>query len=205
MILIVSQVRKSILSIQKIDGQPCFLASRRKMEFQDSVNTILLSMTHYFNVSRMPELAIANILALMMMNFPSQNKHQYAILNGTFTYLMGYTFFLQSNPSSGVYMFLLGVLCIGTGVADKFQEILEDWNDRFRVQKEIQEDDDDDDDADEADEAEAPNPTMSEVSSAPAPQDESIEAASAPAPQEAAVAEASSESANPPVETPKTE
>ncbi len=183
------------------------------MEFQDSVNTILLSMTHYFNVSRMPELAIANILALMMMNFPSQNKQQYAILNGTFTYLMGYTFFLQSNPASGVYMFLLGVLCIGTGVADKFQEILEDWNDRFRAQKEIEEESDDEaDDDDDDDEAEAPNPTMSAVSSAPAPQDESIEAASAPAPQDAAVPQeeiptpqASSESANPPIETPKTE
>lgn len=115
------------------------------MDTRDTMNTILFSLTHYFNVCRMPELAIANILALMTMNYESNNRGRNVILNATFTYLMGYPFFLEGKPSHGVYMFLLGIVCIVSTLSESFSEIMQDWNGRFRKQKyeEVQELDED--------------------------------------------------------------
>lgn len=105
------------------------------MDTKDTMNTILFSLTHYFNVCRMPELAIANILALMTMNYESNNRSRNVILNATFTYLMGYPFFLEGKPSHGVYMFMLGIICIVSTLSESFREIMDDWNNRFRQQK----------------------------------------------------------------------
>ncbi len=134
------------------------------MDYKDTMNTILLSLTHYFNVCRMPELAIANILALMTMNYESNNRARSTILNATFTYLMGYPFFLEGKPTQGVYMFLLGVLCILSTLSLSFSEILEDWNARFRLTKQeentgvnVEEDSLEEDSSE--DEAQHPNPT----------------------------------------------
>ncbi len=107
------------------------------MDTKYALNGFLITMTHYFSAFRMPELAIANILALMVLNHQHPNVNEYIVVNGTLTYLMGYTYFLQGRPSSGVYMFLLGVLCIGSVLAGKFQYLMEDWNLRFRVSKEV--------------------------------------------------------------------
>jgi hypothetical protein len=104
------------------------------MDTKDTMNTILFSLTHYFNVCRMPELAIANILALMTMNYESNNRGRNVILNATFTYLMGYPFFLEGKPSHGVYMFMLGIICIVSTLSESFREIMDDWNNRFRQQ-----------------------------------------------------------------------
>jgi hypothetical protein len=104
------------------------------MDTKDTMNTILFSLTHYFNVCRMPELAIANILALMTMNYESTNRGRNVILNATFTYLMGYPFFLEGKPSHGVYMFMLGIICIVSTLSESFREIMDDWNNRFRQQ-----------------------------------------------------------------------
>jgi hypothetical protein len=106
------------------------------MEFQDKINTVLIIMTHYFAAFRMPELAIINVLALVTMNFQNHREKYHLLMNGIFTYLMGYTYFLEQTPSSGVYMFLLGILCMGTSIRAHLQTIAEDWNSRFCIQKE---------------------------------------------------------------------
>lgn len=118
------------------------------MDTKYALNGFLITMTHYFSAFRMPELAIANILALMVLNHQHPNVNEYIVVNGTLTYLMGYTYFLQGRPSSGVYMFLLGVLCIGSVLAGKFQYLVEDWNLRFRVSKEVNVESDSEEDED---------------------------------------------------------
>ena len=168
------------------------------MDTKDTMNTILFSLTHYFNVCRMPELAIANILALMTMNYESNNRGRNVILNATFTYLMGYPFFLEGKPSHGVYMFMLGIICIVSTLSESFREIMDDWNNRFRLEKQAQyhpdveedslDEDSSDEDAGTEMAPELPNPTTNEESPATA--------AESPATAE--------ESLAPPVESPAT-
>lgn len=149
------------------------------MEFQDNVNAVLIPLTHYFTVMRLPDLAIANILALVMLNMTGQRDKYFLMVNGIFTYLMGYIYFFEQRQSSGVYMFLLGAVCIGTSVADTLRTIYQDWNERFRIQKEVEyeseseENEEEDEEEDEGEEngeegeeeallsSEAPNPTSS--------------------------------------------
>ncbi len=147
------------------------------MDTKDTMNMILFSLTHYFNVCRMPELAIANILALMTMNYESNNRGRNVILNATFTYLMGYPFFLEGKPSHGVYMFMLGIICIVSTLSESFREIMDDWNNRFRLEKQaqyhpdVEEDSLDEDSSDEDAGTEMapnlPNPTTNEESPVP--------------------------------------
>ena len=133
------------------------------MEFQDKINALLIPMTHYFSVARMPELAMANILALTTMNLPNQRDKYFLLMNGIFTYLMGYTFFIEQKPSSGVYMFLLGLVCMGRSVAGQLQMFLDDWNERFRVRKEVVYDESDDEQHDTADAATPPESATEET------------------------------------------
>jgi len=141
------------------------------MEFQDNVNAVLIPLTHYFTVMRLPDLAIANILALVMLNMTGQRDKYFIMVNGIFTYLMGYIYFFEQRQSSGVYMFLLGAVCMGTSVADTLRTIYQDWNQRFRIQKEVEYDESEsesesEEDGEEGEEeallsSEGPNPTPS--------------------------------------------
>ena len=102
----------------------------------EQMNFFLIPMTHWFCVFRMPEMAIVNMLAMYSMNYNTKNRPVYNLLNlmnGIITYVMGYTYFLRGSPSSGVYSFFLGILCIICASQDSLSMILDDWNSRFRV------------------------------------------------------------------------
>jgi hypothetical protein len=79
---------------------------------------------------------MANTITLILMNTQITNRNIYSVqnlMNGIFTYMMGYVYFLDKRTSSGVYMFLLGFLSMFVAVEHDLSSILSDWNTRFRI------------------------------------------------------------------------
>lgn len=84
----------------------------------------------------MPELAISSIMSLYSLNYNTKNKAMYTtlnLLNGMFTYATGYTYFLRDSPSSGVYVFLLGLTCIAAASGEFLFQVAQEWDSRFRI------------------------------------------------------------------------
>ncbi len=138
----------------------------------EQMNFFLIPMTHWFCVFRMPEMAIVNMLAMYSMNYNTKNRPVYNLLNlmnGIITYVMGYTYFLRGSPSSGVYSFFLGILCIISASQDSLSMILDDWNSRFRVPPQkivepVESDAEEDSSSAEEEEQVAPEPPAEEES-----------------------------------------
>lgn len=162
------------------------------MEVQDKINALLIPMTHIFTLLRMPDLAMANMLGLITMNLPFGRDKYYLLMNGIFTYIAGYGYFLNQNPSGGVYMFLLGILCIGTSLTSDIQTLVKDWNSQFRVSKQEEpvseyeyDSEEEEEEGSEAPEEEGSEASVeSESSEAPAPTEDSLSETAAPPPVE---------------------